>query len=52
MAEKYNAGRTMVGEESSSVAWSVLQHSNVIAAYLDLVMKVAKKANWLKNRLP
>jgi len=36
-------GKSLVGDEASSVAWSVLQHSNRIADYLDIVKKAAKK---------
>ncbi|TDO19305.1 DUF6624 domain-containing protein [Pedobacter duraquae] len=36
-------GKTLVGKESSSVAWSVLQHSNQIASYLTLVQEAARK---------
>ena len=36
-------GKTLVGMESSNVAWSVLQHSNQIASYLRLVQDTARK---------
>lgn len=36
-------GKSLVGDSSSSVAWSVLQHSNQIAAYLPVVKKAAKE---------
>lgn len=37
------SGKSLVGDSSSSIAWSVLQHSNQIAAYLSVVKKAASK---------
>lgn len=40
-------GRSLVGEEAQHAAWYVIQHSNNIDAYIDLIEKAAKE-----NELP
>ena len=50
IAERGYPGKSMVGDKTQSVAWYVIQHSNKIPKYIDLIEEAAK-ANELPFRL-